>query len=54
MVLEAKKPRPLWEILFSTYHTDVGLLYVVTSFRLFLLGGALALVIRTELFLQGF
>jgi heme/copper-type cytochrome/quinol oxidase subunit 1 len=38
--------------LVSTHHTDVGLLYVVTSFTFFLLRGALA--IRTELFLQGF
>jgi heme/copper-type cytochrome/quinol oxidase subunit 1 len=52
LVLEIKKPRPMWEILFSTHHTDVGLLYIITSIA-FLMGGALALVIRTELLLPG-
>ena len=31
MVLEVRKPRPLWEILFSTHHTDIGLLYIIFS-----------------------
>src|SRR5918992_1973398 len=53
MVLEVRKPRPLWEILFSTHHTDIGLLYIVFSLTLFFLGGALAMSIRTELFLPG-
>lgn len=53
MVLEVRKPRPLWEILFSTHHTDVGLLYIVTSFIFIFLGGALALIIRAHLFFPG-
>ena len=53
MVLEVKKPRPMWEILFSSHHTDVGLLYVILSFTAFIIGGALAIAIRTELFLPG-
>ena len=53
MVLEVRKPRPLWEILFSTHHTDIGLLYIIFSLTLFFLGGALAISIRTELFLPG-
>ncbi|MEO9320579.1 MAG: cbb3-type cytochrome c oxidase subunit I [Nitrososphaera sp.] len=53
MVLEVKKPRPVWEILFSTHHTDIGLLYVYLALTAFIMGGALALVIRTELFLPG-
>src|ERR671924_1476455 len=53
MVLEVRKPRPLWEILFSTHHTDIGLLYIIFSLTLFFLGGALAITIRTELFLPG-
>ena len=53
MVLEVRKPRPLWEILFSTHHTDVGLLYIVTSIIFIFLGGELALIIRAELFLPG-
>ncbi len=53
MVLEVKRPRPLWEILFSTHHTDVALLYLITSFIFILMGGALALTIRTELLTPG-
>ncbi|WP_148699904.1 cytochrome c oxidase subunit I [Candidatus Nitrososphaera evergladensis] len=53
MVLEVKKPRPMWEILFSSHHTDVGLLYIILSFTAFIIGGALAIAIRTELFLPG-
>ena len=53
LVLEIKRPRPMWEILFSTHHTDVGLLYMFTSITFLLLGGALAMAIRTELFLPG-
>ena len=53
MVLEVKRPRPMWEILFSTHHTDIGLLYIFTSVAFLILGGALAMAIRTELFLPG-
>ena len=53
MVLEVKKPRPMWEILFSTHHTDIGLLYIITSISFLMLGGALALAIRAELLLPG-
>lgn len=53
MVLEIRKPRPLWEILFSTHHTDVGLLYIISSFVFLFMGGALALLIRAELFFPG-
>ena len=53
MVLELQKPRPIWQIMFSTHHTDVGLLYLIMSLGFLFLGGALALVIRAELFLPG-
>lgn len=53
MVLELRKPRPMWEILFSTHHTDIGLLYIITSISFLMMGGALALAIRAELFLPG-
>ena len=53
MVLEVKQPRPMWEILFSTHHTDIGLLYMITSITALMLGGALALALRAELFLPG-
>lgn len=54
MVLELKKPRPLWEIIFSTHHTDIGLLYILASLVALFAGGGLAMVIRMELFLPGF
>ena len=53
MVLELKKPRPMWEIIFSTHHTDIGLLYMILSLTAFAGGGALAMGIRSELFLPG-
>jgi cytochrome c oxidase subunit I len=53
LVLEVRKPRPMWEILFSTHHTDIGLLYMITSISFLMMGGALALAIRAELFLPG-
>jgi cytochrome c oxidase subunit 1 len=43
----------MWEILFSTHHTDIGLLYIITSVTFLIAGGALALAIRAELFLPG-
>ena len=53
VVLEIKKPRPLWEILFSTHHTDIGLLYIVSSIAFLMMGGALAMALRAELWLPG-
>ena len=53
MVLEITKPRPVWQIMFSTHHTDVGLLYLITSIAFLFMGGALALAMRAELFLPG-
>jgi cytochrome c oxidase subunit 1 len=53
LVLEIKRPRPMWEILFSTHHTDVGLLYIITSLAFLFMGGALAMAIRTELWAPG-
>ena len=43
----------MWEILFSTHHTDIGLLYMITSISFLMMGGALALAIRAELFFPG-
>ena len=53
LVLEVKQPRPLWEILFSTHHTDIGLLYIVSSITFLMMGGALAMALRAELCLPG-
>src|ERR671922_1620304 len=43
----------MWEILFSTHHTDIGLLYIYLSVTAFIIGGALAIGIRSELFYPG-
>src|SRR5438132_5909562 len=43
----------MWEILFSTHHTDIGLLYVYLSVTALIIGGALAMAIRVELFVPG-
>ena len=53
MVLELQKPRPIWQIMFSTQQTDVGLLYLITSLAFMFMGGALALLLRVELFSPG-
>jgi len=53
MVLELQKPRPIWQIMFSTHHTDVGLLYMITALAFMFMGGALALLLRVELFSPG-
>ena len=53
MVLELQKPRPIWYIMFSTHHTDIGLLYMILSLSALFMGGALALAIRLELFFPG-
>ena len=42
LVLEVKKPRPIWEILFSTHHTDVVLLYIITSIAFLMMGLSLS------------
>ncbi|MGY6255095.1 cytochrome c oxidase subunit I [Paraburkholderia caledonica] len=39
--------------LFATNHKDIGTLYLIFSFAMFLVGGVLALMIRTELFEPG-
>jgi len=39
--------------LFTTNHKDIGTLYLVFSLTMFLIGGAMAMVIRAELFMPG-
>ena len=39
--------------LFTTNHKDIGTLYLWFAFIMFLIGGVMALVIRTELFQPG-
>src|SRR3989304_271719 len=37
----------------TTNHKDIGILYIVSSFTFFILGGVLALLMRTELYAPG-
>src|SRR5690554_4012512 len=46
-------PRGLKRWLFSTNHKDIGTLYLVFSFAMFLVGGLLALVVRAKLMYPG-
>jgi len=53
MVLELARPRPIWQIMFSTHHTDVGLMYLTFSLLAMFIGGAMAIALRIELFAPG-
>jgi len=46
-------PHGFKRYLYSTNHKDIGTLYLWFSFLMFLIGGVMALVIRTELFQPG-
>src|SRR3954469_16175532 len=49
----AHHPRGVMRWLTTTNHKDIGTLYLWFSFMMFLVGGVLALTIRTELFEPG-
>jgi len=53
MVLTLAKARPVWQIMFSTHHTDVGLMYLIFSLLAMFIGGAMAIALRVELFAPG-
>ncbi|HKJ71221.1 MAG TPA: cytochrome c oxidase subunit I [Gammaproteobacteria bacterium] len=46
-------PSGILRWVFTTNHKDIGTLYLVTAFIMLLIGGTMALVIRTELFEPG-
>ena len=48
-VLEPKKGRAFVKWVTSTDHKTIGYLYLTTSFAWFLIGGVLALLLRSEL-----
>ena len=47
------QPGGLWRWVTTTNHKDIGTLYLWLSLAMFFIGGAMALVIRTELFAPG-
>jgi cytochrome c oxidase subunit 1 len=49
----AEHPTGLKRWLFTTNHKEIGTLYLIMSLALFMVGGAMALVIRAELFVPG-
>ncbi len=53
--ITSKDPRQrgLYRWLTTTYHKDIGILYLVTTLGFFILGGILALIIRLELIAPG-
>ena len=56
-IVQPVQPRPLttspWQMLTTTDHKVIGVMYIVTCFVFFFAGGLMALLVRAELFLPG-
>ncbi len=48
-----EKPSGITRWLFTTNHKDIGTMYLVFACIMFFIGGAMAMVIRAELFKPG-
>ncbi|NLF91745.1 MAG: cytochrome ubiquinol oxidase subunit I, partial [Corynebacterium marinum] len=46
----ARKGSRAWDMLITTDHKQLGIMYIIMSFSFFFLGGLMALLIRAELF----
>ena len=51
--LRPRTGQTYWQILTTTDHKQIGVMYVVTCFVFFFTGGLMALLVRAELFLPG-
>ena len=47
------KPKGIMRWILTTNHKDIGTLYLCFSFLMFLIGGAMAMIIRAELYQPG-
>ena len=52
-VLRPRTGQSAWQMLSTTDHKQIGLMYVITCFVFFFIGGLMALLVRAELFLPG-
>ena len=61
-VVAPERPQPFgherkgswaWEMLTTTDHKKLGIMYIIMSFSFFFVGGLMALLIRAELFAPG-
>ncbi|WP_333620096.1 aa3-type cytochrome oxidase subunit I [Dietzia sp.] len=48
-----RKGSQIWKLLTTTDHKQLGLMYIITCFVFFFIGGLMALLIRAELFMPG-
>jgi len=49
----SEAPKSIWRFFTTTNHKEIGSMYLLFSLAMFFLGGAMALIIRAELFMPG-